>query len=83
MSCGVRILLIYKKGSGEDSSVFIGHGKAPPGLTACGASGARRVCAGRIGKFGLKPTLARNRERGRIRVATAAEPWEGAEESDP
>ena len=48
-----------------------------------GEAFARCVCAGRFGKFGLKPTVARNRERGRIRVATAAEPWEGAEESDP
>ena len=41
-----------------------------------------QICPARLrgAKFGLKPTLARNRERGRIRVATAAEPWEGAEE---
>lgn len=83
MFYGVRTLLIYKKGSGEDSGVLIGHGKAPPDLTTCEASGARRVCAGRIGKFGLKPTLTHNRERGRIHVVTAAEPWEGAEGSDP
>ena len=83
MSCGDDLLLIYKERLEEDSSVFIGHGKAPQRFTCSGVSGVRRVRAGRIGKFGLKPTLARNRERGRIRVATAAEPWEGAEESDP
>ena len=49
----------------------------------CQGFGARCVWVPENWKVRLKPTLARNRERGRIRVATAAEPWEGAEESDP
>src|SRR5699024_8548168 len=43
----------------------------------CGGGDARRVRAGRLGAFGLKPTLARSPERGRLRFGgnLLSGPW--------
>ena len=44
---------------------------------ACGVGDARCVCAGRLGTFGLKPTLARSPERERLRCGgnLLSGPW--------
>ena len=65
------------KGVDEERSVSAGHGKASPRFAACRVGDARRVRAGRLGAFGLKPTLARSPERGRLRCGgnLLSGPW--------
>lgn len=65
------------KGVKEERSVSAGHGKASPRFAACGGGDARRVRAGRLGAFGLKPTLARSPERERLRFGgnLLSGPW--------
>ena len=65
------------KGVDEERSVSAGHGKASPLFAACRVGDARRVRAGRLGTFGLKPTLARSLERERLRFGgnLLSGPW--------
>ena len=50
----------------EERSVSAGRGKAFPRVAVCGVGDARRVRAVKLGAFGLKPTLARSPEKGRL-----------------
>ena len=65
------------KGVDEERSVSAGYGKASPRFAVCGVGDARRVRAGRLGTFGLKPTLARSPERERLRFGgnLLSGPW--------
>ena len=65
------------KGVDVERSVSAGHGKASPRFAACRVGDARRVRAGRLGTFGLKPTLARSLERERLRFGgnLLSGPW--------